>query len=311
MPIFKKEKNPADAPLPGVIILGCPRSGTTLLRRLLAAHPAISCPGETFLLRGCARMLEHDMISAGHSYGVEGALEGLGFTADEISARLRAFVAGFYEDITRRERRKMWVAKTAVDSFYIPAIEKIFGGSVKYVCMTRHGLDVVCSLDEFTRDLQTYIAELHKYIARWPQPYLAFAHAWADVTTDILDFATRNKSCAHLLRYEDLIAAPDAELAKITAFLGIEKHMQTASDIIEKPQDVGGIGDWKSFKKRAVEDSSTGRWRSDLPAATAQMLAPVVNPVLARAGYDQISMDEDDAARRQEIARMLMQGKSE
>ncbi|MCA9663328.1 MAG: sulfotransferase, partial [Myxococcales bacterium] len=33
---------------PGIIVLGAPRSGTTLLRRLLDAHPNIACPPETY-----------------------------------------------------------------------------------------------------------------------------------------------------------------------------------------------------------------------------------------------------------------------
>ena len=34
-------------PNPYVFIVGCPRSGTTLLKRLVDAHPAIASPPET------------------------------------------------------------------------------------------------------------------------------------------------------------------------------------------------------------------------------------------------------------------------
>jgi hypothetical protein len=40
------------------------------------------------------------------------------------------------------------------------------------------------------------------------------------------------------------------------------------------------------------------------------MLAPVVNPVLKRAGYEAVSEgSDDDATRRAELARMMMQAK--
>ena len=39
----------------GIVVLGVPRSGTTLLRRLLQAHPHIACPPETNLLSAASR----------------------------------------------------------------------------------------------------------------------------------------------------------------------------------------------------------------------------------------------------------------
>ena len=65
MPIFKSDNRENNEAEKGVIILGCPRSGTTLLRRLLDSHPDLSCPGETFLFRGAARFLKEDTISGG------------------------------------------------------------------------------------------------------------------------------------------------------------------------------------------------------------------------------------------------------
>ena len=44
----------------GIIVLGAPRSGTTLTQRLLAAHPQIACPPETYLLRACSRFLHEE-----------------------------------------------------------------------------------------------------------------------------------------------------------------------------------------------------------------------------------------------------------
>lgn len=293
----------------GIIILGAPRSGTTLLRRLLDAHPDISCPGETFLFRGLAKFMEYDVISGGFDYGVMGALEGLGYERKDVNARLRDFATQFYTEMAKKAGKKRWAAKTAVDSFYIPQIEDLFAGHAKFICITRHGLDVACSMDEFTRDLQTYISELHDYIKLYPQPYEAFARAWADVTEEILDFAENYKESCHLLKYEDLVARPDEEMKKITAFLGVSALPQKAVDILAQKK-VDGVGDWKSFKKTRVESGSAGRWRADLPAVMAETLASVVNPVLERAGYEAVAEgSEDDAQRRAEIARMMMQAK--
>ncbi len=288
-----------------IIVLGCPRSGTTLLRRLLDAHQDLSCPGETFLFRSCAAFLESEQISHGFDFGPLNALEGLGFEREETLDRLRGFAAGFYKDIAKKSGKKHWVAKTAIDSFYLPAIEALFAGRAKFICITRHGLDVVCSMEEFTREVQTYIRELHQYVVEYPQPLEAFAHAWSDVTADIIDFAARHKDDCHMLRYESLAAEPDAELRKITDFLGLKPSKTDAATILGK-KSVDGIGDWKSYKKTAVDTASVNRWQN-LPPAALDRLAPIVNETLRIAGYEPVGVpDDEDSRRRRELAMMMM-----
>jgi len=314
MSLFKpgKQQDNSDTAVPsGIIILGCPRSGTTLIRRLLDAHPDLCCPGETFLFRDATKFLEHDTISGGFPYGTMGALEGLGFDPEDVKSRLRDFTTGFYKELTAKEGKKIWVAKTAVDSFHLPQIEELFAGHVKFICLLRHGLDVVCSLDEFSRDLQSYVSELHRYIRRYPEPYKAFAHAWTDVTTDMLDLAERQKDSCHVLQYEALVEAPDDEIGKIFDFIGVDRHEETADNIL-KNKELGGIGDWKSFKKNKIEKSSIARWEKDLPDSTVTALAPIINPTLERAGYEAIAAaDDEDEKRRQELAMMMMRAKGE
>jgi hypothetical protein len=311
MPIFKSENNEDALKRKGVIILGCPRSGTTLLRRLLDSHPELSCPGETFLFRGAARFLKEDTISGGFPYGTMNALEGLEFDKETIKNKLRTFTTSFYEEIANREEKNIWVAKTAVDSFYIPEIESLFANqkNIKFICITRHGLDVISSLKEFSDDLQSYISELHYYIKEHQQPYEAFAHAWADVTKAIIEFSKNHPDKSHLVRYEDLVNDTDKILKTLTDFLEISPHPMDAESILQK-NVVGGIGDWKSFKKTKIENTSIDRWKKDLSDNTVQSLSSILNPVLELANYEAIEgADNDEEKRRQEIAMMMMQAK--
>jgi len=61
---------PTKAKYDGIIVIGCPRSGTTLLRRLLDAHPNIAAPGETYLFTACARFLRSERAVDGMDVGV-------------------------------------------------------------------------------------------------------------------------------------------------------------------------------------------------------------------------------------------------
>lgn len=288
-----------------IIVFGTPRSGTTLLRRLLNAHENIACPGETFLLRGAARFMQDEEISLNQFFGVGGGLSAYGVKDAEIHERLRDLVDGFMSPIAEKDGKKRWAAKTAVESFYIPGIEEIYAGHAKFICLLRHGLDVVCSMEEFAKNLNMYVSELHAYIAEYQRPHEAFAHAWADVTTEMLGLADRlGGDHVLVMKYEDLVADTPAALARMADFLG---EAPFPADALGADKGKTGIGDWKAYSRQKVESGSVARWK-DLPQAVVDTLTPIVNPVLGQAGYDPVGeTDDEDAARRAEIAAMLMQ----
>jgi len=291
----------------GIVVLGMPRSGTTLLRRILDSHPTICAPGETFLFRAASRFLESEEIAFGIDYGVFGGLKPLGFTEERILDGVRGLAFGFYEELAHRAGKRRWAAKTAIDSFYAAAVERVCAGHVRFVCVLRHGLDVACSLREFSDELEGYIAELRPYVQRYPRPLEAFAHAWVDVTTALLALVERNPASAIALRYEDLVAAPATALARLFAFLGEdwdEGLLRRAFD----EKEVVGLGDWKTYATKGLKSDSIERWRH-LPEGTAARLAAIVNSTLVAAGYPAIEarrqLSNDDAMRRYELAMMF------
>ena len=204
---------------PGVVVLGAPRSGTTLIRRILNAHPDFACPPETTLLSACARFLHEQPLDNGVQFGV---LEGLcqaGFPEDVVLDRLRAFALAFYADHAKAAGKPRWAEKTAADVFHLPAIERLLGPRVRYLCVVRHGLDAAVSLADLTAKSGGYLAEIHPYVQREHRPLVAFTNAWIDATTAVLDLVERRPDDAILLRYEDLVADPLTALDPVFAHL--------------------------------------------------------------------------------------------
>jgi protein-tyrosine sulfotransferase len=70
------------------LILGFPRSGTTLLARLLDAHPQVSCPPETYLFASAARFLHEQSRVEGPPIGVLAGLVFLGIPAEDVAVPL-------------------------------------------------------------------------------------------------------------------------------------------------------------------------------------------------------------------------------
>ena len=162
---------------PGIVVVGTPRSGTTLLRRILDAHSRICCPPETYLLSAAARFLHEESFAAGLRIGVLSGLAFAGFEEDEVLGRLRSFVLGFLQEHAEAQGKPRWAEKTAFDAFHLDAIRRVVGGHVRFVCIQRHGLDVACSLRDLVAKTGGYVQELHRYLQREPEPLVALCRA--------------------------------------------------------------------------------------------------------------------------------------
>lgn len=268
---------------PGIVILGAPRSGTTLLRRILDAHPNIAAPGETYLLTACARFLAEDKVVDGMDIGVLNGLGFLGFEGDDVVSRLRDFAFAFRAEHAAREGKGRWCEKTAVDAFHVDAIERLCGDHAHFVCVVRHGIDVALSMLDWTVKAQAFPPELHDYVRRTPRPVEAFALAWAEATGAITDFADRHPDNAILIRYEDFVAEPEATLRAILDSLG-EPFDDAILARAFDAKDPKGFSDWRAFSKSSMSSKSIGRWKTQSPRSNGA-LAPIVNPMLARHGY--------------------------
>jgi protein-tyrosine sulfotransferase len=298
----------------GIVILGVPRSGTTLVRRLLDAHPRIACPPETNLLSGASRFLQEHQFAGGLSVGVVPGLDFAGFREAEVLERLREFVFDFWRAHARRAGKARWAEKTAVDVFHLDAIERVCGARCRYVCVVRHPLDVVCSIKELADTMQSHLPELFAYVQRNPAQLEAFAQAWRDGNERLLRFCADHPDWTVRLRYEDLTRQPTAELARVLDFLGEETDVDALLDQALGRAGSVGLGDWKTYDTTSIQTSSVGR-HSSLSRWTLERLAPIVNPTMERLGYVPIEsqIGNDSADRRRDelsrrVAEMKLQG---
>jgi hypothetical protein len=289
----------------GIVVVGAPRSGTTLVRRLLNAHPAIACPPETNLFGACSRFLHEDSFGDGLSVGVVPGLSFSGYDEEQVLGRLRELAFGFLREIAENDGKKFWAEKTAFDSFHIDGIQRVCGDRVRYLCIYRHGLDVICSLRELCDKMESYVDELHSYIRLYPRPLEAFAHAWVDVTRRMRQLVNQGPQLCQEVRYEDLVADPARELSRIFTALDLPTDVDKLLKRAFEAQDRPGLGDWKTYQLGKITGQSIGRWNS-IKGESLHQLARIVNPLLRELRYEPVpevsERTTSDARRRMELS---------
>jgi protein-tyrosine sulfotransferase len=288
--------NERDMPLMPLVILGFPRSGTTLLTRLLDAHPQISAPPETGLLSAAGRFLKELNVVEGPPVGVLTGLSFAGVPPQDTYAAMRTMLFGLHDKISAG--RPIWIEKTATDLFHLETLEPLLLGHVRFLCITRNPLDVVPSNVDLARTMGARLPELAAMTRDDLGEYDGIAAAWIDRQTALDAFAQRHPQDCFSLRYEDLVAEPEVVLTKILAFAGLADlagvgHSQgaqtTASEMIATTFSGNaqvGMGDFKFDDTSGLQPVVVNAWRKRLPRAAASRLVPILAPLMAKHGYD-------------------------
>ncbi|MDQ3492947.1 MAG: sulfotransferase [Chloroflexota bacterium] len=178
-----------------IFVVGCPRSGTTLLRLMLDSHPRISCGEETHFLR--------DLESTVGAHWP--LLETYGFPREYWLERIRALYTGFQADYMARRGKERPAEKDPTYTLVLPFIDELFPDA-QYVHLIRDAYDVVASF----RDRWGYRSALR--VARTE---------WARYVRAGREFGKRLPASRYVeIRYEQLVADPEPSLRTLLEFLG-------------------------------------------------------------------------------------------
>lgn len=207
------------------MIVGVPRSGTTLLRLMLDAHPALAIPPETGFLAWSSRLAALKWMNGAVTREAlfraitrlplqAGPWRDFGLDADEFKEALQQiepFDVGegfraFYRLYARKQGKPRYGDKTPLYCRHLPAIEKVLP-EAHFIHVIRDGRDVALSLRPMWfapgRDMGT--------LARY----------WSKMVQDTQQ-AGRHANSYLEVRYEELIANPVATLKRVCCFLKLD-----------------------------------------------------------------------------------------
>ena len=264
-----------------IVMGGAPRSGTTVLRKLLDRHSSIRAGAETKLFVPAAFNLE---FLAG-AYDIPLAeLQAMRSAAPSQAAFIDAFALRALTDAGKAR----WAEKTPQNIRYLDWIAGHFPRA-SFVHIIRDGRDVVCSMRRHP-DWRWVDGAWQKVLVERPTAW--YARRWLDDTS--AGMAWRDDPRYVELRYEDLVAEPAAVLGRVCEAIGVaaEPVWLAAAAATEGPESgAHASADDAGHTKRpdyegAVSDASVGRWREDLSADERREVERLCGPRLAELGYE-------------------------
>lgn len=231
-----------------IILAGCYRSGTTLLRNIVNEHPNIHCGPEVKFFEDFYGTFLNDPLKHKRFFK---SVQSLKVPKRKV---LKIFGNAYVKTLqisTRRSGKKRWADKNPENVLYLNDWDFLLDGNFKYVFILRHPLDTLASLVEigFNKSLPKAYSEkleiVNKFISEGYKYY------------------KDNPQKSYLIRYENLIAKPETELESLFSFLD-EKFDKSIIDKVFEKNARAGIGDPKFKKTTKIHVNSLDRWKKDL-----------------------------------------------
>jgi hypothetical protein len=215
-----------DAP---IFLVGCHRSGTTLLRLVLDSHSRISCGPETRFLPDLQRLVHRDWER----------LSRFGFPREDWLRRIRDFFGGVHADYAAGRGKARWADKTPLYTMALPFVLEVFPDA-QVVHLIRDGRDVVVS-----HRLRFGYRAAVRCTVKWGR-YVRTARAFGD---------TMPAGRYHEVRYEEAVAEPEKTMRALLEFLG-EEWEPGVLEYVARPHDVADKYTVEADRRRA--DAGTG-----------------------------------------------------
>ncbi len=238
-----------------VFVIGPPRSGSTLLQRMLGSHSAVHTLPEPHIITPLAHLgyfakvdrAPYDHINAARAMQ-EFVADLPGGEADYLDA-CRAYTDVLYGRMLEATDKTMFLDKTPAYALVLPFLTRVYPRA-KYVVLTRHPLAVLSSY-------------ANSFFAGDHEAAVAFNDILGRYVPAMADFLRQREVPHFHVRYEDLVSEPKDRLAAIFAFLGLPDEAG-AVEYGEHAHMDKGYGDPKVRHHKRPTTASVGKWAVDL-----------------------------------------------
>ena len=195
----------------GIIFVGgAPRSGTTLMQRIMGAHSNVYAGPEFDFIPTHILKLRSVMLDSIKSGRIDSIIDERG-----LDAAFQTFICSMFEARLKQAQKSFFCEKTPANALAFPELEKILPDA-RHVMMLRDPRDIVNSMQ----------AVREKFIAKGERPP-RFVRSVAASVQEINRFYDAGLTAAErsdkilLVYYEDLVSNPSQEVRKVCDHVGL------------------------------------------------------------------------------------------
>jgi amino acid adenylation domain-containing protein len=275
---IEEPKNP-----PALFVLSPPRTGSTLLRVILAGHPRLFAPPEL-------NLLPHDILSdrkttlsgraESHLQGTLRAImqikqcsvqqaeemmqdfENQGMTVKQFYGRIQEWLG---------QQNQVLVDKSPGYSLYRDVLKRAesYFQDPWYIFLLRHPYGMIRSYKEARMDLLMGQQLMDKlFLSRQAMAEMTWTICVLNIMAFLKQIPGNRQLC---IKFEDLVANPETVTRDICGFLNLEFHPDMLRPYQEKekrmtdPVYSGGImlGDMKFHRHKKIDSAVAETWKSD------------------------------------------------
>lgn len=310
------------------LVVGAARSGTTLTRVLLDAHPEIGCPSEAglpALMSQLARVwltvhADQDTFSAPgdpgravkdgeaparwdeppHDDDGGQPLQRSDAGSDRtLPADARAWIVSAVQGpmigYCAKGAKRMYCDKSLDSVFHLGLVHELFP-EARMVLVYRHVMDTVASgLEASPWGFNAY--GYGPYVQSSPgNTVAALASYWLDHVERALSWEQEQPEVCHRVRYEDLVMHPEKTVIGIQRFLGVREDLSVLARAFERAS-LRGPGDYKIEHTTGVHADSIGHGKRVPITVLPPALLKALNERLERLGYEAVDSGWNTAER--------------
>lgn len=266
-----------------VFVLCMGRTGSTLLRFLLDAHPDLACPPETNVPSLCGQLANVWALIEGAPLSQNRGDEPPDIP-DSVIGGVRETMDRMVGSYLQRRGKKRYCDKSLGTARFSYLMSRVWP-EAKFVCLFRHPMDVVASgIEACPWGLNGYGFE--QYIAETPGNSVhAMARFWMDNAVAILSAEEQWPERCHRIRYEDMTCDPQTVADDLYEFLGVAKVPDIGRKIFAAERERFGPADYKIWYTSRISTDSIGRGWTVPAGLIAPAVRQTINEFCARLGY--------------------------
>jgi hypothetical protein len=272
-----------------IFLISLPRSGSTLLQRILMGHPQIASKTESWLMLPLVYMLRKEGMLSEYNqrdahYALADFIKELPNAKDDYINSLHDFALSLYKK--QSNGSIYFLDKTPRYYLIAKELNEIFP-EAKFIFLVRHPIQTIASI------ITTFkLKNIHFYLIDLVKGFSEMANAIQLLGDSSI-----------ILKYEDIVDHHTQTVDGLLDYLGLTQETELADNLDDRGLK-GRFGDKKgTYQYQKIEDTSMHKWKSVfqdivLKQFAARIISPLTPETLATYGYNKSALlDELDSVK--------------